>query len=161
MFATGSLVYPRIGRRVWHDEACQAKQQRSRPWYGERGRPFAGVVAETDWLIVDDVVELASRPLSSALRSRARDATRHPHGEWRFAGSDAKRGASKWRCPSGECKPASRWVTDIRLRPLVPRETPCWQKLYKGRAAIEREFGRLRMSGGLLPLASVGLSGSS
>ena len=25
------------------------------------------------------------------------------HGEWTFAGSDAKRGASKWRCPSGEC----------------------------------------------------------
>ena len=32
------------------------------------------------------------------------------HGEWTFAGSDAKRGASKWRCPSGECAPASVWV---------------------------------------------------
>ncbi|MGH2845768.1 MAG: transposase [Thermoleophilaceae bacterium] len=30
------------------------------------------------------------------------------HGEWRFADSDAGRGASKWRCPTGECKPASR-----------------------------------------------------
>jgi hypothetical protein len=28
------------------------------------------------------------------------------HGEWRFAGSDSKPGARKWRCPSGECKPA-------------------------------------------------------
>ena len=28
------------------------------------------------------------------------------HGEWRFAGSDVKRGASKWRCPTGECFPA-------------------------------------------------------
>jgi Transposase DDE domain len=25
------------------------------------------------------------------------------HGEWAFAGADAKRGASKWRCPTGEC----------------------------------------------------------
>ncbi len=29
------------------------------------------------------------------------------HGVWAFAGSDAKRGASKWRCSTGECKPAS------------------------------------------------------
>jgi transposase, IS5 family len=25
------------------------------------------------------------------------------HGAWTFAGSDAKRQASKWRCPTGEC----------------------------------------------------------
>ena len=30
------------------------------------------------------------------------------HGEWTFAGSDAKRQAAKWRCPTGECAPASR-----------------------------------------------------
>ncbi len=29
------------------------------------------------------------------------------HGTWTFAGSDAKRGASKWRCPAGECSPTS------------------------------------------------------
>jgi hypothetical protein len=28
------------------------------------------------------------------------------HGTWTFAGSDTKRGASKWRCPTGECLPA-------------------------------------------------------
>ena len=43
------------------------------------------------------------------------------HGEWRFAGSDPKRGASKWRCPSGECKPASRWVKADRLHPSSRR----------------------------------------
>jgi hypothetical protein len=31
------------------------------------------------------------------------------HGECRFAGSDYTRKASKWRCPTGECKPASQW----------------------------------------------------
>ena len=29
------------------------------------------------------------------------------HGRWTFAGSDSKRGASKWRCPTGECAPKS------------------------------------------------------
>jgi hypothetical protein len=29
------------------------------------------------------------------------------HGEWQFAGADRKRGACKWRCPTGECQPAS------------------------------------------------------
>jgi len=37
------------------------------------------------------------------------------HGEWTFAGSDPKRGASKWRCPAGECQPASVWVKADRL----------------------------------------------
>lgn len=74
------------------------------------------------------------------------------HGEWRFAGSDSKRGASKWRCPTGECKPASRWVTADRLHPLIPRETPRWRKLYQGRASVEREFGRLKNEWSLLPL---------
>jgi DDE family transposase/transposase-like protein DUF772 len=27
------------------------------------------------------------------------------HGEWRFAGSDSERGASKWRCPPGSASP--------------------------------------------------------
>jgi hypothetical protein len=32
------------------------------------------------------------------------------HGAWRFAGADKKRDATKWRCPTGECKPASVWI---------------------------------------------------
>jgi hypothetical protein len=79
------------------------------------------------------------------------------HGEWRFAGSDAKRGASKWRCPTGDCEPASRWVKADRLHPLIPRETPRWRKLYKGRASVEREFGRLKHEWSLLPLRARGL----
>jgi Transposase DDE domain len=79
------------------------------------------------------------------------------HGEWRFAGSDSKRRASKWRCPTGECKPASRWVKADRLHPLIPRETPRWRKLYKGRASVEREFGRLKNEWALLPLRVRGI----
>ena len=79
------------------------------------------------------------------------------HGTWTFAGSDARRGASKWRCPTGECKPASRWVKTDRLHPLVPRETPRWRKLYSRRAAVERQFGRLKNEWALLPLRVRGL----
>jgi hypothetical protein len=80
------------------------------------------------------------------------------HGEWRFAGSDSQRGASKWRCPTGECQPASVWVKANRLHPLLPRETPRWSKLYKGRAAVEREFGRLKNDWALSPLRVRGLN---
>jgi hypothetical protein len=79
------------------------------------------------------------------------------HGEWRFAGSDSKRGASKWRCPTGECKPASGWIKADRLHPLIPRETPRWTALYRRRAAVEREFGRLKHDWALAPLRVRGL----
>jgi hypothetical protein len=29
------------------------------------------------------------------------------HGEWRLAGAHRSRKATKWRCPTGECRPAS------------------------------------------------------
>ena len=73
------------------------------------------------------------------------------------AGADSKRGAAKWRCPTGECEPKSRWIKASRLHPLVPRETPRWRKLYKGRAAVEREFGRLKNEWSLLPLRVRGI----
>jgi hypothetical protein len=79
------------------------------------------------------------------------------HGMWTFAGSDPARGASKWRCPTGECKPASRWIEADRLHPLVPRETKRWKALYRGRASVEREFGRLKNEWALLPLRVRGI----
>lgn len=79
------------------------------------------------------------------------------HGAWTFAGSDRKRGASKWRCPTGECAPASTWVAASRLHPLIPRETKRWKAGYRKRAAVEREFGRLKNQWGLKPLRVRGL----
>ena len=79
------------------------------------------------------------------------------HGSWTFAGADTKRNATKWRCPIGECKPASTWIKADRLHPLVPRETKRWRDLYRGRASIEREFGRLKHEWGLGPLRVRGL----
>lgn len=74
------------------------------------------------------------------------------HGEWKFAGSDRKRGASKWRCPTGGCRPASTWIAADRLHPLIPHGTDRWYRLYRGRGAVEREFGRLKNEWGLKPL---------
>jgi hypothetical protein len=79
------------------------------------------------------------------------------HGEWRFAGADYQRGAAKWRCQTGECKPASRWVKADRLHPLIPRETLRWKGLYRKRAAVEREFGRLKNEWALSPLRVRGI----
>ena len=79
------------------------------------------------------------------------------HGEWRFAGADTRRGGAKWRCPTGECVPASRWIKADRLHPLIPRESKRWKSLYQGRASVEREFGRLKNEWALLPLRVRGL----
>ncbi|HVE97320.1 MAG TPA: transposase, partial [Pseudonocardiaceae bacterium] len=74
------------------------------------------------------------------------------HGVWAFAGSDAKRGASKWRCPTGECAPRSVWIKADRLHTLIRRTTDRWKAIYRTRGAVEREFGRLKHEWGLDPL---------
>jgi len=80
---------------------------------------------------------------------------KHPsceHGEWLFAGADAKRGATKWRCPARSCSPASVWVKASRLHPLIPHGTKRHKALYRQRTAVERSFGRLKNDYGLTPL---------
>src|SRR5437667_9457004 len=79
------------------------------------------------------------------------------HGRWTFAGSDFKRNAAKWRCPTGGCEPKSVWVKAERRYPLIPRETRRFRDLYAGRASVEREFGRLKHEYGLAPLRVRGL----
>jgi len=74
------------------------------------------------------------------------------------AGADFNRNASKWRCPTGECDPKSKWVKAERRYPLVPRESKRWRDLYRGRASVEREFGRLKHEYGLTPLRVHGLA---
>jgi hypothetical protein len=79
------------------------------------------------------------------------------HGVWTFAGADFKRRATKWRCPTGECQPASTWVKASRLHPLIPRESERSRKLYRSRGSVEREFGRLKHEWALSPLRVRGL----
>jgi hypothetical protein len=79
------------------------------------------------------------------------------HGTWTFAGADAKRSATKWRCPTAACKPASVWIKACRLHPLIPRETKRFGDLYRGRGAVERTFGRLKNEAGLAPIRVRGI----
>jgi hypothetical protein len=58
---------------------------------------------------------------------------------------------------TGECTPTSRWIKADRLHPLIPRETPRFTALYRPRAAVEREFGRLENEWSLTPLRVRGL----
>jgi hypothetical protein len=44
-----------------------------------------------------------------------------------------------------------------RLHPLIPRETPRFAALYRRRASVEREFGRLKHEWALAPLRVRGL----
>jgi Transposase DDE domain len=120
----------------------------------DKGYDLEAIYAACEDREVRPVVPLRLTP---AVKAGADDPPMCEHGRWQFAGSDQKRKASKWRCPTGECKPASRWIKASRLHPLVPRETPRWRKLYRGRAAVEREFGRLKGEWSLLPLRVRGL----
>jgi transposase len=79
------------------------------------------------------------------------------HGTWTFAGADAKRGATKWRCPTAECTPGSVWVKADRLHPLIPRDTARYKALYRERTSVERFFGRAKHGHGLAALRVRGL----
>lgn len=79
------------------------------------------------------------------------------HGEWTFAGADAHRGATKWRCPEGACKPGSVWVKADRLHPLIPRGTARYKALYRERTSVERFFGRAKHGHALAALRVRGL----
>jgi hypothetical protein len=112
--------------------------------------------------VYEECAERECLPLIPLRKTKAVKEGKHlppscSHGEWTFAGADRKRGAAKWRCPSGECSPASTWVKADRLHPLVPRETERWKAGYRKRAAVEREFGRMKHEWGLGPLRVRGL----
>ena len=87
------------------------------------------------------------RPQAALVRAR----------EWTFGGRGFKRKATKWRCPTGECQPASVWVKTDRLHPRFPSTTERSRKLYCSRGAVEREFGRLKREWAMLPLRVRGL----
>ncbi len=69
---------------------------------------------------VAPIVPLRKTP---AVKRGDHRAPEREHGTWKFAGADFKNGRTKWRCPTGECKPASAWRKVSRLHPLRPRES--------------------------------------
>ena len=102
-----------------------------------QGRGFAVKVAIMDkgydqGPIHDGCMDRGVAPLSALIEtSRVKRGEHKPptceHGEWTFAGADYKRKATKWRCPTGKCTPASRWIKADRLHPLF-RVLPALKK---------------------------------
>jgi Transposase DDE domain/Transposase domain (DUF772) len=115
----------------------------------DRGYDAEDVYAEIEGRDMRPVIPLKKTPAVKAGKHKPPECD---HGTWTFAGSDTKRGASKWRCPTGECKPASVWLKTDRLHTLIPRTTDRWKGLYHQRGAVEREFGHLKHEWGMLPL---------
>jgi hypothetical protein len=74
--------------------------------------------------------------------------------------ADYVRKATKSRCPTGECKPASRWIKADRLHPLIPRETPRWKSLYWAARLSSESSGVYSTGGASLRSASVTWTGS-
>ena len=113
-----------------------------------------GYDSEAIYTVIEDK---GIRPVIPLRQTPAVKAGKHKppqceHGTWAFAGTDPKRGASKYRCPTGECKPASVWLKASRLHTLIPRGTDKWKALYHQRGAVEREFGTLKHQWAMLPL---------
>ncbi len=66
------------------------------------------------------------------------------HGRWVFSGADTHRNASKYRCPTGQCKPWSTWISADRLHPLIPRSSARFGHLYGRRTVLEGLNGNLK-----------------
>ncbi|MGH3005692.1 MAG: transposase [Gaiellaceae bacterium] len=54
-------------------------------------------------------------------------------------------------------RPRAFWVKADPSHPARPRGTKRWRDLYRGRGAVEREFGRLKNEYGLSPLRVRGI----
>jgi transposase len=115
----------------------------------DRGYDANDIYAEIEGRHMRPVIPLCQTPAVKAGKHKPPECQ---HGPWAFGGSDTKRGASKWRCPTGECAPASVWIKADRLHTLIPRTTPRRKGLYHQRGAVEREFGRLKHEWAMLPL---------
>jgi hypothetical protein len=109
------------------------------------------------WCMQRGIAPIIALKETATVKRGAAEPPHCVHGEWTFAGADYKRRATKWRCPTGECEPASVWVNADRLHPLIPRESKRFKDLYRSRSAVEREFGRLKHEWSLLPLRVRGL----
>ena len=95
----------------------------------------------------------ARRPPCSRATTSRRAASRHMD----VRRADYQRKATKRRRPTGECRPASRWVKADRLYPLVPRQLEPLDRPVSGPRGCEREFGRLKNEWAPSPLRVHGL----
>jgi hypothetical protein len=72
-------------------------------------------------------------------------------GVWTFAGADFEHRATKWRCPTGECRPASVWVKASTLHPLILARASTAASSTGVVAQSSESFGRLERERAMLP----------
>jgi SAM-dependent methyltransferase len=117
---------------------------------------FGAMFAPDHQKVADEVC--VTLRMTVAVKRNPRGTSRCKHGTWTFAGSDLKQGATKWRCPTGDCNPKSKWMKADRRHPLIPHGSNRWHTIYWGRSAVEDEFGRLKNEWALTPLRVRGLA---
>lgn len=149
---------------AWHVSTAKAYEPRFAPTLLDeaRRRGFAATTCSMDKgydveAIYSDFEDRNCHPIIPLKETQGVKNGRHlphecRHGTWIFAGSDYKRKAAKWRCPTEECEVSHRWIPASRFHTLIPRTTKRWSKLKRGRSSVEREFGRLKHDYGLAPL---------
>jgi hypothetical protein len=97
---------------------------------------------------------IASTRLSVPARSfRLRGASRRRERTSRALLMTSCREPPSSAAPTACAPPAPHWIKADRLHALIPRETKRWRDLYRGCAAVEREFGCLKHEWGLGPSA--------
>ncbi len=79
----------------------------------DRGYDAEVIYDETESRHMRPVVPLRQTPAVKAGKDKPPSCD---HGEWTFAGSDAKRGASKWHCPEAD----AAQEPERHKRPLAP-----------------------------------------
>lgn len=89
---------------------------------------------------------------TAPVRRGIADPPRCEHGPWKSGGPDYGRKAHKYRCPTGECSPKTKWIKADRYHPLIPRESKRYKQLYYQRSAVERVHGDLKEEWALVPL---------
>jgi len=122
-------------------------------WKGERERMLPGHDGRSN-IVYDEAGTMYCYDMESDPAVRRRMA---------YIGHEPARGTLKyrcparhegWRCPSdGRCNAGKKYGKTIRVKretnlrrfPAVPRATKKFERLYKGRTAVERVIGRLKV----------------
>jgi hypothetical protein len=115
---------------------------------------------DAGWLY-SNFEERKCHPVVPLLNTPAVERGEHKPPSCSMASGDSLDRTQSGEPPSGGARPASASPPHggkaDRLHSLIPRETLRWRKLYRGRAAVGREFGRLKNEWALLPLRVRGL----
>lgn len=140
--------------RVLHAQKIKSLIQNRSLWKEDLERPLPGRENEVSHIVHDESGSLFCYDTQSA------PCVRHPMA---YIGHEPQRGALKYRCPArheGWSCPSDKVCNqglaygktvrvkqelDLRRFPAIPRATKQFERLYKGRTAVERINARLKL----------------